>query len=69
MTDKFEDRAAVAGKIEHEGTIWDALQWGIRASDMPEGDHELQVRWARLETAFQAASDAWDAVEKLLDDQ
>lgn len=66
MSDRFADRAAVAGNIAWEGGIWGALEYGIKAEDMPEGDPVLQARWANLRDAFKQAQLAWKEVQELL---
>lgn len=63
---RFESREALAGKIAWEGGNWAALEYGIDADDMPEGDEELTAAWAALDQAFKQAGDAWDVVEALL---
>jgi hypothetical protein len=63
---KFEDRQAVASKIGWEGGIWEALEYGIKTEDMPEGDTELAEKWEALRTAFASAEAAWNAVSALL---
>jgi len=63
---KFEDRQAVASKIGWEGGIWEALEYGIKTDDMPEGDTELAEKWEVLRLAFSSAEAAWNAVNALL---
>ena len=67
-TDRFVSRAALAGKIEWEGGLMEALDYGITTEMMPEGDAELTEAWAKLEAAFKETSKLADAVEKLLPD-
>jgi hypothetical protein len=62
---KFETRAAVAGKIEWEGGIMEALDYGIRSGDMP--DDELRDAWDKLEKAHAAMAPLVAFVEDLLD--
>lgn len=66
MSDRFEDRAAVADKIEWEGGIMEALDYGLRTTDMPEGDDELIEAWDKLVTAYRQLAPFVDAVGKLL---
>jgi len=49
MGEPFKDRAAVAAKVEWEGGVMDALDYGIHAVDMPVGDKELIAAWTALE--------------------
>lgn len=64
----FESRAAVRDKIESEGGIMEALEYGINCADMPEGDDELILAWDKLYDAYRALQPLADAVQKLLDD-
>ncbi|SEG44587.1 hypothetical protein SAMN04489712_105259 [Thermomonospora echinospora] len=62
----LDNRAELADKIDHEGGIWAALEYGIAADDMPAGDEELRERWIELAGAFGEARDAWNRVRELL---
>ena len=66
MSDRFKSRAALAGKIEWEGGLMEALYYGIKTEDMPEGDTELIEAWDRLATAYHELEPLADAVAKLL---
>lgn len=44
-------------KIDWEGGVWGALQYGITSHDIE--DHELARRWAELERAFAVAEEIW----------
>ena len=66
MSDRFKSRAALAGKIEWEGGVMEALDYGIKTEDMPEGDTELIEAWDRLATAYHELEPLADAVAKLL---
>lgn len=63
----FATRAEVRGKIEWEGGYVGALDYGLRVSDMPEGDTELREAWDKLGTAYHELAPLVDAVEKLLE--
>lgn len=67
MSEKFADRAAVAEKVDWEGGITEALEYGIKAADMPEGDAELTAAWQALEDAFTALQPLAAAVGDLLE--
>ena len=69
MPDRYESRSALAGKIEWEGGLMEALDYGIKASDMPEGDEEMTAAWTALETAFKAIRPLAQAVENLLPEE
>ena len=66
MSDRFKSRAALAGKIEWEGGILEALDYGIKTEYMPEGDTELTEAWAKLEASFRETAKLADAVANLL---
>jgi hypothetical protein len=66
MSDRYESRAALASKIEWEGGLMEALDYGIKTSQMPEGDEELAGAWNRLATAYHELAPLADAVEALL---
>jgi hypothetical protein len=68
MSDRFEDRAALAGKIEWEGGLMESLDYGITTEMMPEGDAELTEAWSKLEAAYRETAKLADVVEKLLPD-
>ena len=69
MSDRFEDREALAAKVSWEGGILEALDYGITTEMMPEGDTELTEAWAKLEASFRETSRLADAVEKLIEDR
>ncbi len=69
MSDRFICRWDVASKIEWEGGIFEALDYGIKARDMPEGDQELIDAWTALETAYDAAAACAEKVHHLLPDE
>jgi hypothetical protein len=69
MSDRFSSREHLAAKIEWEGGILEAVDYGIKTEDMPEGDAELTEAWAKLEASFAETSKLADAVEKLLEDR
>jgi len=66
MSDRFESREDVAGKVGWEGGIWEALDSGLKSTDMPEGDDELIAAWEALENAYSVADAAADKVMDLL---
>ena len=63
----YKDRAAVVGKVEWEGGILGALDYGLRAEHLPENDTELRQAWAALEAKYLEMTPLVDAVEKLLE--
>ena len=67
MSDRYESREAVAGKIEWEGGIFEALDYGIKTEDMPEGDTELAEAWRELSAAYKVADAAAEKVTALLE--
>jgi hypothetical protein len=66
MSDPYESRADLADKIDYEGGIFSALDYGIRTEDMPAGDDELTGAWRSLEASFLCTRILADAVSKLL---
>lgn len=66
--DRFESRAALAGKIEWEGGLMEALDYGITTEMMPEGDTELTEAWSKLEASFKETAKLAEVVTKLLPD-
>lgn len=62
-------RADIAAKIDWEGGIWDALEYGLKTDDMPDGDTELRSAWADLRSAFAVAEEAAGRVDALLPDE
>jgi hypothetical protein len=66
MSDRYEDRAAVADKIEWEGGIMEALDYGIKSADMPLGDDDLIAAWDKLAVAYRGLQPLVGAVAKLL---
>jgi hypothetical protein len=67
MSDRFASREELANKIEWEGGIFEALDYGIRSDDMPEGDTELVEAWRDLAVAYASVSVLADKVQDLLD--
>lgn len=68
MSNRFEFRSDLASKIEWEGGIFEALDYGIKAEDMPEGDTELTAAWTELRAAYDRAAKLAEKVEALLED-
>jgi len=66
---RFENRAELAAKIYWEGTLEDALDYGIKASDMPEGDRDLEIAWANMENAWEYYTQFRTAVLRLLPEE
>ena len=66
MSDRFESRSALAGKIEWEGGLLESLDYGIKTADMPEGDTELTEAWAKLEASFRQTRALAEVVEAML---
>lgn len=64
---KFENRQEVADKIDWEGGYAEALDYGIKTADMPEGDTELAEAWQKLVDAWGPFEAAANAVNELLE--
>jgi hypothetical protein len=63
---KFENRQELADKIEWEGGLEDALDYGIKSSDLPESETKLIAAWALMEAAFDELERAKRAVAELI---
>lgn len=64
---RFESRERLVSKIDWEGGLLDAIEYGIRAEDMPEGDDELAKAWKKLEDAYNEVVPHAAQVSALLD--
>ena len=62
----YESRKDVASKTEWEGDIMAALDYGLKAEDMPEGDTELREAWAALQAKYAELKPFIDRVGGLL---
>lgn len=69
MTSRFESREAVSGKADWEGGVAEAVEYGITADQMPEGDTALAEAWKGGEEACAALSEREQAIQKLLDEE
>ena len=67
MSESFADRKSVRDKIEWEGGVMEAVDYGLRVTDMPEGDTELRDAWDKLVTAYESVRPLAAVVEKLLE--
>lgn len=67
-TDRFESREELAAKIEWEGGLEAAFDYGIRSDYMPEGDEELTALWREAEDAFARFDDALYPLRELLEE-
>ena len=66
MSDRFKSREDLAEKINWEGGIAEAVDYGIKAEDMPEGDTELTELWAEMVDAYKKFDALADKVHGLL---
>lgn len=58
-----------AAKIEWEGGIIDALDYGLKADDLGDQTSALALAWRELETAWQQVKPLIEKVEALLPDE
>ncbi len=65
MPDKPMTESAFAGKVEWEGGIFEALDYGLKPADVVEGP--LREAWTRLYQLWQQISPIADEVNRLLD--
>src|SRR5690606_27568521 len=68
MADGYQTREQVAEKVDWEGGIPEALEYGLTVDDMPAGDEELRAAWGRLEAAHQPFAAAEAEVARLLEE-
>ena len=68
MSNRYESRLEVWSKVDHEGGIYAALDYGLKTRDLPAGDTELQEAWQKLDGAFKAMQPLVRVVEKMLSD-
>jgi uncharacterized protein (DUF1800 family) len=66
MSDRFESREALAAKVEWEGGVMEAVDYGIKAEEMP--DEELRALWADLQVKYKAADEVSSKINALLED-
>lgn len=59
---------AFAGKVEWEGGVLDALEYGLRAKDLENPDSELGIAWRTLEEAWWAMEPLIRKAEELLEE-
>lgn len=52
----MDTRQEVAKKIDWEGGLVGALEYGLTEDDMPEGDAELREIWGRWMKHYQAGT-------------
>lgn len=64
--ERFESRAALAAKIDWEGGIHEAVDYGITVDMMPEGDDVLAEAWRELASAYAQFDAAASVVSGLL---
>ena len=57
-----------ADKVDYEGGVFSALQYGLRASDLEDQDGDLAVRWKKLEAWWADGKDIVDLVEQSLEE-
>jgi hypothetical protein len=62
----FESREAVAGKVEWEGGLELSLEYGLKPTDMPEGDDELRIAWSKMLDAWKNFQEAAQPVAEML---
>lgn len=67
MTNRYASLEALAGKIEWEGGIAEAANYGIKPSEMPEGNPELEKLWGLLCEAQQTVEDLEEKIGKILE--
>lgn len=66
MSERFESRAALAAKVEWEGGIAEAMDYGITVDMMPEGDEAITAAWREMASAWAQFESAASVVSELL---
>lgn len=61
------NRADFAAKVEWEGGIFEALEYGLHSDDIDDTDQELQDAWSALETAYGNMVPLIGKVERIFD--
>lgn len=64
----YDNREELAGKIDWEGGLEDALDYGIKLDDLPEDDTELRTAWEPMQKAWEEFQRLADPVRELLPD-
>lgn len=65
MTDKPMTESAFASKVEWEGGVLEALEYGLKPADAPPGP--IRIAWMRVYQVWQQLSPIADEVGRLLD--
>lgn len=59
----FDTREDFAAKVEWEGGVFEALDYGLTISDVPDDDTELKEVWGQLETLYKQIAPLIDKVD------
>lgn len=62
----MKNRAEVAEKIDWEGGLVAALEYGLTENDMPEGDAELRATWTKLREGWEQLRPVVADIRKML---
>lgn len=65
---RYRDRKDLDAQIVREGGLVGALEAGIVAAHMPDGDEALRTAWERLESTYKPYADAEDTVNQILNE-
>ena len=63
---QLNSRADVYRKVSWEGGLTAALEYGLTADDMPEGDDELREQWTKMRETWLIAVEHFSRVENIL---
>jgi hypothetical protein len=61
---KYKTRDEVAAKIDWEGSLFEAMEYGIAADDMP--DEELRIAWYGAQASYEEWMKRAESVLSLL---
>ena len=62
----FATLADFAGKVEWEGGVLEAIDYGLHAADVPDGNDQLKQLWAQLEAGIAGLNPLVTQIEQLL---
>jgi len=49
---RYPSLIAFAGKVDWEGGVYAALEYGLSADELPEGHPELEALWREMENKY-----------------
>ena len=68
MARKFKDRQELWDKIDWEGGVLEAVEYGITVDWLPDGDSEIREAWQVLVDVYKSLRPALNKVNSLLEE-